>query len=312
MAQDTTAEEYRRFAAEEARGKSALYEEFARGIADDTKLLQFLLSLPAEKRQPNLVLASVRFSLGTPDDYARFRELVLGNSDELREVILSHRTQTNEPGRCAELLPALAMLPQPLALLEPGCSAGLCLLLDRYAYDYGGRVLGQGQPVLPCQPDGPVPIPMEVPTVVWRAGIDVEPVDVMDPHEVAWLEALVWPGQAERLERLRTALAAARQNPPRLVRGDAVQLLDHIASESPREATLVIFHSALLPYLSDDERLFFVERVQDLNAVWVANEASGILPRAAGAPEAPGAFSVSVNGSEVALADPHGGWLRWF
>ena len=79
MAQDTTAEEYRRFAAEEARGKSALYEEFARGIADDTKLLQFLLSLPAEKRQPNLVLAS--------------RSVLTWNTRRLRKV---PRTRTGE------------------------------------------------------------------------------------------------------------------------------------------------------------------------------------------------------------------------
>ena len=40
-------------------------------------------------------------------------------------------TQTNEAGRCAALLPVLALLPQPLALLEVGTSAGLCLFPDR-------------------------------------------------------------------------------------------------------------------------------------------------------------------------------------
>ena len=39
------------------------------------------------------------------------------------------------------LLPVLAQLPQPLALLEVGASAGLCLMLDSYGYDYGNRVL---------------------------------------------------------------------------------------------------------------------------------------------------------------------------
>ena len=56
---------------------------------------------------------------------------------QIREVMLSHTTQTNEPARCAVLLPLLAQLPQPLALLEVGASAGLCLLPDHYGYDYG-------------------------------------------------------------------------------------------------------------------------------------------------------------------------------
>jgi hypothetical protein len=46
-------------------------------------------------------------------------------------------TQTNEPGRCAVLLPVLAGLSEPLALLEVGAFAGLCLLPDFYAYDFG-------------------------------------------------------------------------------------------------------------------------------------------------------------------------------
>ena len=40
-------------------------------------------------------------------------------------------TQTNEAGRCAILLPVLAALPQPLALLDVGASAGLCLYRDQ-------------------------------------------------------------------------------------------------------------------------------------------------------------------------------------
>ena len=67
----------------------------------------------------------------------RLRALVCRNSAGLAEVMLARRTQTNEPARCATLLPALALLPPPLALIEVGASAGLILLLS-------GSCLGLG------------------------------------------------------------------------------------------------------------------------------------------------------------------------
>jgi uncharacterized protein DUF2332 len=70
--------------------------------------------------------------------WAEFRGWLLERRDEILAVLLARRTQTNEPARCATLLPLLATLPQPLALLEVGASAGLCLLADRYAYDFDG------------------------------------------------------------------------------------------------------------------------------------------------------------------------------
>src|SRR5205809_968571 len=41
-----------------------------------------------------------------------------------------------------------------LALLEVGGAAGLCLLVDRYGYDYGRRRLGRDEVVFECEPRG--------------------------------------------------------------------------------------------------------------------------------------------------------------
>lgn len=132
---------YIRFADEEAHGRSPLYEKLARGVAKDPGVIDFLSVLPPEKQQPNLLLAAVRHLFGTPADWTEFRDNLLANPDAVRAVMLTHSTQTNEPARCATLLPILAALPQPLALIEVGASAGLCLLPDRYGYDYGSGAI---------------------------------------------------------------------------------------------------------------------------------------------------------------------------
>src|SRR5437764_10276205 len=75
---------YRRFAAEEANGKSPLYDELARGVADDDEILDFLMTLPRQKRQPNLLFAAARSLLGTPADWTRFRRSVMQRKDALQ------------------------------------------------------------------------------------------------------------------------------------------------------------------------------------------------------------------------------------
>src|SRR5438105_1990346 len=134
----TVAENYRRFGRVSAAGKSPLYQELCEGVAADQEILEFLSRQPPAKRQPNLLLAGTRLLFGLQPKYAAFREMVLQHQAELAELLSSRRTQTNEPGRCAALLPVFCQLPQPLAVLEVGAAAGLCLLIDRYGYDYGG------------------------------------------------------------------------------------------------------------------------------------------------------------------------------
>src|SRR5699024_4464590 len=120
----STAENYARFAEHAARGRSARYESWARAIAADQFVLDFLHQLPPQRRQPNLLFAAIRHLSGLPEDYAALRAVIRNRTAELEHVMRTRHTQTNEPGRCAVLLPLLARLPQPLALLEVGASAG--------------------------------------------------------------------------------------------------------------------------------------------------------------------------------------------
>jgi hypothetical protein len=292
----------------------------ARGVAENASLLKLLAGIPPPKRQPNLLFAAVRHIAGVPQDCLSFRRVMLARWGEIRAVMLSHSTQTNEPGRCATLLPVFARLPQPLALIEVGASAGLCLLPDRYAYRYGNHAVRPDDvcadaPVFPCRASAGTPLPRMVPRIVWRAGLDLNPLNVADAAQMAWLETLVWPEQTGRAERLRAAIQIAQADPPRLEQGDLRDGVAALAAEAPKGATLVVFHTAVLAYLpGETERRAFATAVTSCCDYWVSNEAPRVLPDiAARAPAQPPReqFILAVNGVPVAWTDPHGAALEW-
>jgi len=309
---------YTRFADEEARGHSPLYEEITRGVAADRDTIGFLLTLPKEKQQPNLLLAAVRFLFGTPARFSGFRETLLANRDAVRAVMETRSTQTNEPARCATLLPVLARWPQPLALIEVGASAGLCLLPDLYGYDYGHAILhgATGSPTFRCAVNDATPTPSALPQIVWRAGLDLNPLDIADASQVAWLETLVWPEQTQRLANLRAAIRVAAAFKPRIVKGDLRgDSLAQLCGEAPKDATRVIFHTAVLAYVADPaDRQAFAERAMRLSHYWISNEMPGVFPEIARRTDmrgAPGRFLMALNGAPVAWNDPHGASLDW-
>ncbi len=308
------AKTYRYFGEKDARGASPLYQELAVGVADDPDVLDLLLDLPVDKRQPNLLFAAVRHVAGTPSGYAEFRREFYDQLGPIVETMRLRRTQTNEPARCATLYPFLAALPQPLALIEVGASAGLALLPDRYAYRYNGVDAGNPGTDLriDCRVEGPWSPPRQELTVAWRAGLDLNPLSVNNPDDIEWLETLVWPGQHERLNRLTAAVEIARQDPPRIVRGDLTHDLAELASFAPAEATLVVFHTAVLMYVSPADRARFADQVHGLGAVWISQESPQVLPWIDSPvdPAASADFVLAINGQAVAVTAPHGATMR--
>jgi hypothetical protein len=316
------AESYARFAELEAAGVSAIYETWGLGVADDEEVQALIAALPRGKQQPNLVFAAVR-SLGKPlVGYGEFRDRLVSDWVEVVPVILSRSTQTNEAGRCATLLPQLAAIDGPVALLEVGASAGLCLYPDRYSYRYQSAVGittvdppgGPSPMVLDCELLGPANVPVRVPDVVWRAGVDLNPLDVADPATLAWLELLIWPEHDERRKRLHAAAGIVAADPPQLVAGDLNIEVAELVSQAPEDATLVLFHSAVLVYLTPEERSRFVDQVSSLDVVWLSNEGTRVLPevtmRVPAGVEPGGDFVLARNGEPVALTGPHGQHYR--
>lgn len=312
-----TADWYARFARLEAHGQSRTYEEWATGVAADSELLELIEQLPRLRRQPNLVFAASRLCGAPVGPYRPWRDWVVTHWPEVRAQAEVRLTQTNEARRCAVLLPVLAGIEGPIALLEVGASAGLCLYPDRYSYRYNeGVVLGDSAVLLECETNGPVPERM--PEIVWRAGIDLQPLDVADPADAHWLETLIWPEQQERLDRLRAAMQIVRDDPPLLVAGDVTDALADLAAQAPAGATLVVVSSGVLVYLVRAERERFAAAVSSLDARWLSLEAAGLFPgiaeqvSAARPGSLDGRFALSLDGEALAVAGAHGQFIDWF
>src|SRR5665647_2544527 len=117
-----TAKLYREWAQVEAHGSSPIYERLALAVAEDSAALEFLSKVEPAKRQPNLLFGALRWHNVTVEDPAEALAWLREHQDAVLAVVRTRRTQTNEVARCATLLPALALLPQPLALIEVGAS----------------------------------------------------------------------------------------------------------------------------------------------------------------------------------------------
>src|SRR3984957_19543838 len=251
------ARRYLHFADREARGSSPSYETWSRAVADDRALLSQLATLPAPKQQPNLVFAALRWHGGRPGDTESLRHGLLGAWSEVSRTIMRRSTQTNEPARCAVVLPLLHRIGGPIALIEVGAAAGLCLIPDQYSYAYSeGTVVhppsGPSDLVLQCRvAAGRLPRDLAAPRIVWRAGVDLNPLDPADPNTAAWLTALVWP---EHEPRRAPLAAAARPAGTRLERGERRGGVGPLVAEPPAEAPPVVSHSAALAYPPADER----------------------------------------------------------
>lgn len=316
------AERYRRFATNEARGHSPLYETLATHVTRSAKLLAFLDALPVDRQQPNLFFAAVRFVAGLPLDARLLEEAVAQSAESIAAVMTTRTTQTNEPGRCAVLLPVLSRLPQPLAILEVGASAGLCLLVDQYGYDYGHRLIHAPEttraiaPVFPCVASESTPLPTALPRIAWRQGLDLNPLSVASTPDMDWLQTFVWPDQSARRERFWAAVMVARENPPLISRGDLQRDIERLLGAAPAGMTLVVFHTAALAYVNgQSDRDAFVRTVNASGATWISNEVPSTYPEIAAkvpGPHRADRFLLAVDGEPVAWTEPHGQSIEWF
>jgi len=312
------AQRYARFATDEAPGRSALYEEWAAGVAGDVDAARILARIPETHRQPALVFAVTRLLGAAEDGYGSWATWLAEHADDVVAEASRRSVQTNEPQRCAALLPALSGVDGPIALLELGASAGLCLFPDRYSYRYrGGPDLdpagGTSTVVLACDLSGDPPLRM--PDIAWRAGIDLAPLDAADPADRRFLTTLVWPGEEGRAARIEAALDIVAAEPPLLIAGDATDpaVLHAVAADAPADATLVVTTPGVLPHIPRAGRDRLIGALRALDAVWISIDPPGLHDAWVPAVDAStwGGFVLGRDGIPLAAVDPLGAFVEW-
>ena len=340
----TVASAFRRVAeVHAADGYAPIYQRMAGGVADDPELLAIAATAAPGQNPPILLLAAAQFLLadhlddplvrfypvlsGAPapdgDPYPALRDFVLAHRAAVTEIVATRLVQTNEPGRSSLVYPALLAAQRlgggrPLALIEVGASAGLTLVPDRYAYDYGTGVRS-GDPasplVLNCTLRGELAPPLAGPlSVAWRTGIDLNPLSLDDPADRRWLRALVWPDHPGRAQRLDLAArAAARGRLPVIHQGNATGQLPALLAQPPADTTVVVYHTAVLSHFTDQDRTEFVRTLPELSAqrpfTWLQGES--------GPNRVPRLRIAQLDGGQIQAEHllgsyhPHGAWLEW-
>jgi len=243
------------------------------------------------------------------------------SGDTLRAA-LDQPPQTNEVGRSAALIGGLLRINRgfdlPIRLFEVGSSAGLNMRADHYHYRYGR---GEWGPV-----DSPVTIddawhgalpPHGAVRIIERNGYDIAPIDVTGADGEMTLLSYVWPDQDARLDRLRGAIAVARNVPARLERNTAAEAVAGLGLADG--ALTVLWHSITWQYMSDDERAAVREGIGAVGAQADAGSpfAHLTLEPARDGPGAPIRFLVRARswpGGELAVlaeCHPHGPPVNW-
>jgi hypothetical protein len=184
---------------------------------------------------------------------------------------LAHRNvQTNETSRAVAWLWPAALAgasggARPIALADVGASAGLNLVADDL-------------PSIWTDDDGaPLEVARRVRTVA-RLGLDDAPLDAAREEDARWLRACVWPGEAEREERLLLAIevfraARIRPDAPVLlpIRATNVPARLDVLSAAESGALVIAYQTVVRDYLAPEERDEYVRGMR----AWLATHPPG-------------------------------------
>ena len=230
-----TSDWYRR-AAVELAATSDLQVAWAHGSRRRRRRSIALIDrLPREHRQPSLVFSVARW-LGAPAaGWPEFREFLVEEWPRVEAAARERRTQTNEVGRCAPLLAALDRIPGPIALLEVGASAGLCLGVDATrTASTTGRSSATAIAAARCRTTGDRARRRPACPTSSGAGASTSRRSSLDRSATTTSPGsrrCCRPTARSALARLRAACATLAADPPEVVAGDALAALPAVAAD---------------------------------------------------------------------------------
>jgi hypothetical protein len=334
--------------AAQLQADSPLYEQIALAVADDRETLAMVASLPPAWHLPLALLAAVHWLVlegvepalaevyagrTDADPAPLFIRACRTHWDEIQAILAVRHVQTNDCGRSALIGPGLTWLasqmPGPPALVDVGASAGLSLLCHRYRLDYGAHG-ATGPPdstvVVGCRVvAGDPPVAERLPTMASRVGIDRSPLDLSDPGDARWLLACIWPDSG-RMERTAASIRLAEEDLPRLIQGDANQVLPGVLSALPGATPAIVMTTWAFAYFSLEQRHLFVDILEEASrarpVAWLSAEAPGVVEAFGSAPpdgdrptgDRLGAVLYEHGARRqqlLALTHPHGHWMDW-
>lgn len=345
-----------------------LYAALSKAVADDPALLALQRGAPVGSTAPKFLSAvhwvlsrhpsdelaryfptlrgdlhaTLSLERSSPELRLHFRRFCLEHQDEILAVQRRYGLQANSVNRSAPLVAMLSHATgpgnEPIGLIDLGTSAGLNLLLDRFAYDFGaGRLLGPAHArvrlATQIHGEGELARPVALPPIGERLGIDLAPVRLSDDEQLSWVRASIWPEKQLERARFDAAVAEGRiawqERGPTLLSGDMLERLpaavNLVRSHGHQPALMASYSLGYLPpqgkaalprLLAELSRdgpltLTFLDNYETLNAVAGRRflsqdtEHGGVL----GVIRAEeGRVSITVFGS----ADPAGEWVRLY
>ncbi|MDG2004898.1 MAG: DUF2332 domain-containing protein [Novosphingobium sp.] len=260
-----------------ARENSPLYSALARLGADDPEIVEMACHAMASA-PPVHLFTSVHFMLlgGIDDPLARyfptlaetplspeeafshFRRFCLTHRDELLDVMRSRPVQMTYVERCRSVIAPLChvadLAGEPLNLIEIGCSAGVLLTFDRYAYEMReGEKFGPADAPFMLKGDLTGGPDLRIPQIGKRIGMDLNIIDPAVEEDRRWMLATCFPELLDQQRRLAEAMDIVASTDITWLEGDALARISEALALAPDP--VCVYHSACLFYWPQEAKL---------------------------------------------------------